>query len=388
LPEIPTVHLTTDSISAHPWIFQRSVKKPQIALPGGSVVDIVSSKGRWLGRGFYNGHARIGLRILSRSPSEEINAEFFEGRIKTALELRHKFLDLKSHSTAYRLLHGEVDGIPGLVVDKFNDLLVLEFYAAGPFRWRQEIKNIFLTHFPDARFYWFAERHVQKQESFDCHSPDNIAGTVITEHGLKFSVTPGTKHKTGFFVDQRDNRLALTKLTENARVLDLCCFSGGFSIYAKALGKAREVIGVDLDEEALIIARENATLNNVEIQFETANMFDYLTAAVASQDQYDVVILDPPKQTRSKEGIEDALKRYTAGHRLGLAAVKPGGVLLTCSCSGLISEEDFIATLARAANQIGRTAQIFHVSGPGGDHPFLGHVPEGRYLKAIWARVL
>jgi 23S rRNA (cytosine1962-C5)-methyltransferase len=364
------------------------VEKPATRLPGGSVVDIADRDGQWVGRGFYNGHSRIALRVLTSDREEAIDDAFFASRLTQAVSLRRDWLGLDAVGNACRLVHSEGDGLSGLVVDRFGSLLVLEFFSAGMFRFRTAIMDALHTHFPDSRFYWFAEEHVQKQESFDCHAPEPPETEVISEHGLRFRVAPGSKHKTGFFLDQRDNRKALAAFCPGRRVLDVCCNSGGFSIYAKALGQATEVTGVDLDEQALALARTNANLNQARIRFVQADLFSWLRDILPSGERFDVVVLDPAKQTRDREEVDYALKRYFDMNRLALQVVSPGGIFLTCSCTGLIGESDFLETLRRAAWQAGRTLQVLRIAGAAPDHPFLAHVPEGRYLKAVFCRVL
>jgi 23S rRNA (cytosine1962-C5)-methyltransferase len=384
---LPQVRLKIARRSSHPWIFQKMVEKPATRLPGGSVVDILDRDGQWVGRGFYNGHSRIALRVLTTDATEAIDDAFFSRTIGRAVELRRDWLGLDAVSNAYRLVHSEGDGLSGLVVDRFGPLLVLEFFAAGMFRYRNAIQAELSVHYPDARFYWFAEEHVQKQESFDCHPPEPPAPEVITENGVRFRVAPGSKHKTGFFLDQRDNRRLLASFCSGRRVLDLCCNTGGFAVYAKALGNAGEVVGVDLDEQALALARQNAGLNQVRIRFVQADLFPWLRDVIATGQRFDVVVLDPAKQTRDREEVDFALRRYVDMNRLALQAVAPGGLFLTCSCTGLISEADFVDAVRRAAWQAGRTAQVLRITGAGADHPYLLHVPEGRYLKAVWCRV-
>jgi len=363
------------------------VEKPAKRISGGSVVDIVDRDNQWVGRGFYNGHSRIALRVLTDDPAETIDAAFFARRFERCVALRRDWLQLDAVTDAYRLVHSEGDNLSGLVVDRFGSTLVLEFFSAGMYRFRVAIQEALAQHYPASNFYWFAEEHIQKQESFDCRSPEPPAAGVITEHGLRFRVAPGGKHKTGFFLDQRANRKALAGLCAGKRVLDLCCNSGGFAVYAKTLGQGQEVVGVDLDEEALDLARQNANLNQARIRFVQADLFSWLRDILPSGQRFDVVILDPSKQTRDREALDFALKRYLDMNRLAIQGVAGGGLLLTCSCTGLVSEADFLDTLRRAAWQAGRTLQILQISGAGPDHPFLVHVPEGRYLKAIFARV-
>lgn len=384
---LPVIRLKIARNSSHPWIFQKMVERPANRIPNGSVVDIEDRDGKWVGRGFYNGHSRISLRVLTTDANEAIDAAHFARKLTNAITLRRDWLKLDDVTNAYRLVHSEADGLSGLVVDRFGSTLVLEFFSAGMHRQRDLIREELLKHFPDAVFYWFAEEHVCKQESFDCRPPEPPPPAVIMEHGLRFRVAPGSKHKTGFFVDQRDNRKTLASFCEGKRVLDLCCNTGGFAVYAKSLGKASDVVGVDLDEQAIGMAKQNANLNHAQIRFVQADLFAWLRDILPLGQRFDVVVLDPAKMTRDREAIDLALKKYTDMNRLALQAVAPGGIFLTCSCTGLIGEETFLETLRRSAWQAGRTVQIIKIAGAGGDHPFLVHVQEGRYLKAIYCRV-
>lgn len=364
------------------------VEKPDRRLPGGTVVDILDRDGVWVGRGFYNGHSRISLRVLTTDANEAIDEDFVRRQLDQAVALRRGALALDAVTDAYRLVHSEGDGLSGLVVDRFGGTIVVEFFSAGFWRLRDAVRAALTEHFPDSRFYSFAEEHVQKQESFDCRPSEPPPPGVITEHGVRFRVAPGSKHKTGFFVDQRDNRRFLASFCSGKRVLDLCCNTGGFAVYARSLGQAAEVVGVDLDEDAIALARQNAQLNQVQCRFVQADLFPWLRDVLPNGERFDVVVLDPAKQTRDREAVDYALKRYFDMNRLALQAVAPGGIFLTCSCTGLVSEDMFVESLRRAAWQAGRTLQVLRISGAGADHPFLVHVPEGRYLKAVFCRVL
>ena len=386
--ELPVVHLKIERRSNHPWIFQKMVEKPVAKPRPGTIVDIVDNTGHWVGRGFYNGHSRIALRVLTEDHEETLDQAWFVRKVREAVSLRRDVLRLDETTDAWRVIHSEGDGISGLVVDRYGDLIVVEFFSAGAFRHREWIYAALREAFPGCRFYSFAEEHVQKQESFDFRSPDAPPPSVITENGLKFRASPGSGHKTGFFADQRDNREYLSRFTQGARVLDICCNSGGFAIYAKARGGAAEVIGIDLDEEILEIAGKNAHLNNAKVKFVQSDLFPYLRDAAAAGEQFDVVILDPAKLTRDREQVIGALKKYNDMNKLAMTVVKPGGILLTCSCTGLVSEEEFLDMIRRAAFYAGRTVQVLKVSGAGGDHPFMAHVKESRYLKAAFLRVL
>ncbi len=383
---LPVVRLKIERRSSHPWIFQKMVEKPGTRLPGGTIVDIEDRAGQWVARGFYNGHSRIALRVLTSKKDEPVDADFFRKKLLAAIALRRDILKLDSVSNAYRLVHSEADGLSGLVVDKFGGTIVLEFFSAGMFRVRQTILDLLASEYPGAAFYWFAEEHVGKQESFDCRSPEPPPPETIHEHGLKFRVAPGSKHKTGFFLDQRDNRKFLGDLCAGRRVLDICCNTGGFAVYAK-VGGATESVGLDLDEQVIELAKQNAKLNGVTVRFVQSDLFPWLRDAIPNGQRFDVVVLDPAKLTRDREDVDGALRKYTDMNRLALQVVSPGGLFLSCSCTGLVSEPDFLEMLRRASWQAGRELQIFKVSGAGADHPFLAHVQEGRYLKAVFARV-
>lgn len=364
------------------------VEKPKQRLRPGSVVDIQDRDGKWVARGFYNGHSRIALRVLTASEGEQIDEPFFQHHLIEAIRLRRDLLRLDEVTDAYRLVHSEGDGLSGLVADRFGSILVVEYFSAGMFRFRDTIHRLLLDQYPGNALYWFAEEHVQKQESFDCHPPDPPKPINITEHGLRFRVAPGSKHKTGFFVDQRDNRKMISEFCKDKRVLDLCCNSGGFAVYAKALGQAEEVTGIDLDEDAIELAKHNANLNQARIRFVQADLFSWLRDIIPQDRQFDVVILDPSKQTRSRESVGLALKRYRDMNQLALRVVSRGGLFLTCSCTGLVKEDEFLDTLRTAAWLAERQLQVLRITGAGPDHPFVAHAQEGRYLKAVLCRVI
>jgi len=384
---LPVIRLKSDRNPGHPWVWSAQLYKPEARLPPGTVVEVQDAKGRFVGRGFWNGHARIALRLLSNDEVEAIDAEWIAKRIDNAVQLRRELLQIDHVTDAWRVVHSEGDGLSGLIVDRYADILVIEYFAAGMWRFREAIHAALLAHFPDSRLYWFAESHVQKQESFDCRSGDVPEAVQVREHELRFRAAPGSGHKTGFFADQRDNRRRFAELARGKRVLDLCCNAGGFAVHAMAAG-ALSATGVDLDAGILEIARTNAAANNVTANFEQADIFDWVRAAVARGEQFDAVILDPPKLTRDRSKVFDALKKYFAMNRMALDAIAPGGILLTCSCTGLVSEADFLEMLRRVALNAGREIQILEVRGAGADHPFRTDVPEGRYLKAVFCKVL
>jgi len=384
---IPTVHLKNAWKSSHPWIFQRLVAKPAQRPRPGEIVDVIGVDGELIGRGFYNGHSRIALRMLDNDPNAVIDADWFARKIAAAVSLRRDVLKLDEVSNAWRVFHSEGDGISGLVIDRYADLLVLEFFSAGAFRHREWIQAALREQFPGCRFHMSADVHVQKQESFDFRGTEPAQPAVITEHGVKFRADPAGAHKTGFFADQRDNRQWLSQHVAGKRMLDLCCNTGGFGVYAAVRG-ASEVVGVDIDADVLSIAKGNAKLNHADVKFVQADIFPWLRDAAIAGEQYDVVVLDPAKMTRDREQVIPALKKYLDMNKLALGVVKPGGLFATFSCTGLVSEDQFLDMIRRAAFFSNRTVQVLKVAGAGPDHPWLAQVPESRYLKAAFCRVL
>jgi 23S rRNA (cytosine1962-C5)-methyltransferase len=386
LTALPTIQLKSDRPPGHPWVWSAQVIKPETRIPPGSVVEIVDARGRFVGRGFWNGHARVALRVLTTSPDDPIDDAWVARRIARAVELRRELLRLDDVSDAWRVVHSEGDGLSGLVVDRYADHLVVEYFAAGMWRFRDTIHAELQKHFPGASMYWFAEQHVQRQESFDVRSNDAPSAVDVHEHGLSFHAAPGLGHKTGFFADQRDNRRRFAQMARGRRVLDLCCNAGGFAVHAMKAGAA-EATGVDADAAILEVARENARMNGVQATFEQGDVFDWLKAAIAQGRTWDAIVLDPPKLTRDRNQVVNALKKYFAMNRTALDVLAPGGILLTCSCTGLVGEDDFLEMIRRVALNAGREVQVLHVDGAGPDHPVASNVPENRYLKAVFCRV-
>ncbi|HEY4092349.1 MAG TPA: class I SAM-dependent rRNA methyltransferase [Luteibacter sp.] len=385
-PAIPQIQLKTDRTPGHPWVWSAQVIKPAERIAPGSVVDVIDAKGRFVGRGFWNGHARVALRLLTTSPDEAIDDAWIASRLARAVGLRRELLKLDDVSDAWRVVHSEGDGLSGLVVDRYANHLVVEYFAAGMWRFRDTIHAELLKHFPGASLYWFAEQHVQRQESFDVRSNDAPTAVDVHEHGLSFHAAPGLGHKTGFFADQRDNRARFAQLARGRRVLDLCCNAGGFAVHAMKAG-ALEATGVDADAAILDVARENARMNGVEATFEQGDVFEWMRAAIARGETWDAVVLDPPKLTRDRNQVVNALKKYFAMNRTALDVLAPGGILLTCSCTGLVGEDDFLEMIRRVALNAGRDIQVLHMDGAGADHPVASNVPENRYLKAVFCRV-
>jgi 23S rRNA (cytosine1962-C5)-methyltransferase len=356
------------------------------------LVAVIDRRGEPFGFGLVNPRSEVVVRMLSQAgnPPDE---DFWQERLERAVSLRRDLLQLDSVTNAYRMVHAEGDGLSGLVVDRYGDVLSAEAFSLGIFQRCGELMRR-LAALCDARhFIVRVDTQIHGQEGFladPIQSPEFPLRTTITEHGTRFRVVFAEGHKTGFFCDQRDNRRQLANFCRDRSVLDLCCYTGGFAIQAKRLGEARDVTAVDLDESAIGLARENADLNQLRINFVQADVFGYMRDMLQNNRQYDVVVLDPPKLIRSRRELEEGTQKHFDLNRLAMRLVRPGGLLLSCSCSGLLNEEDFLRLLyaaARQAGESGRPVQLLAKSGAAADHPIAANCPETEYLRAMWLRV-
>ncbi len=366
------------------------IRHPQKRLPPGSLVEVISKEGTFLGRGIYNYKSNIGIRLLTENISEQMDKEFFFKKLEQAKTLREEILEIPKTSNSFRLVHGEADGLSGLIIDKFANIFVVEPYSAGYLGIMEWIVSSLQSLYPGARVVVRPDERIAAKEGADFSKaaraypgPDSVG---IKENFLAMTVNLKTGHKTGFFLDQRENRLTLSQYCRGKEVLDCFCYTGGFAISAMLAG-AKSATAIDLDEKALETAQENARLNSVKVTFHHVNVFDHLRMIISKGMQADVVILDPAKLAGCTEEIRRAHRTYADINRLGMQAVRPGGILLTCSCSGLVSERDFLSILTRSAAEAGVVLQIFKITGASSDHPFSSIFPEGRYLKAVFARV-
>lgn len=366
------------------------IRHPQKRLKPGTLVEVVSKEGAFIGRGIYNYKSNIGIRLLTENASEPLNNEFFLRKLEQAKVLREEILGIQKSSDSYRLIHGESDGLSGLIIDKFADVFVIEPYSAGYIGILEWIVSSLQSLYPGTRIAVRPDERTAAKEGID-FSPvaKDYPGpslVEIKENLLRMKVNLETGHKTGFFLDQRENRLTLSQYCLGKEVLDCFCYTGGFAISAMLMG-AKSATGIDLDEKALEMAQENACLNSAKVTFQHVNVFDYLRTMNTKGEQTDILILDPAKLAGHKDEMKRAHRTYGDINRLGMQAIRPGGILLTCSCSGLVSEKDFLSILTRSAAEAGVVLQIFKVAGASSDHPFSTIFPEGRYLKAIFARV-
>lgn len=375
--------------TSSPNVFPNFVGATSGGIEPGAQVAVYDRDGAPLGYGFYNAGANIPLRIFARTTGE-LPENYFETLIERAVKLRTETLRLPETTDAFRVVHGDADGLNGLVVDKYGDVLSVEIFSLPVFLRIRSWLPIF------HRLLGTTKETIQLVKGFgsmenargcdDSHTP-GLREVKIRENGLRFAVDFENGHKTGFFCDQRDNRKKLARFCAGKRVLDLCCYTGGFSIAAKALGGAAEVTGVDLDEDAVAQAKRNANLNQARVNFVHADTFTYARQMQANGEKFDVVVLDPPKLINGKDDYEDGFAKYHDMNKVVLPLVKEGGLFVTNSCSGLLRTEDFEALVIRVAHRLGRRLQILDRTGPGMDHPVMSNYPEGRYLKALWAIV-
>jgi 23S rRNA (cytosine1962-C5)-methyltransferase len=373
----PRLSLRVPASRQHLFYFRKMVVKPETFIEAGAVVDVVDRNGAFAGVGFYNPKSEIAIRLLS--VAEAPGDDLLERRLRDAVALRHDLLKLRDATDAYRVCHAEGDGLTGLVIDRFAGVVVAQLYSLGWFRRIGDIRRVIGELFPGAAVHVTTDDQAARLEGFTLPAAPVPPGVVITEHGAKYRVDFATGHKTGFFCDQRENRRAVAALAPGRTMLDLCCYTGGFALQA-ALAGAKRVVGVDLDEEALDTARGNARLNKTKIDFLHADIFNYLRQL---REKADLVVLDPAKLARTREDVVKARRSYRDMNALAMRALTPGGILVSCSCSGLVSEPDFLDILRDAARVDGRELRVLRVAGAGPDHPVSSLFPEGRYLKVV-----
>jgi 23S rRNA (cytosine1962-C5)-methyltransferase len=363
----------------------------------GDLVAVYDKPGQRIGAGLYNPRAKIPLRVVCHS-AEPVGEDYFEAALRRAVVLRRDWLKLDEQTNAWRAVNSDGDGLSGLTVDRYDDVLFCDVTSLGVFlrlpRWLPLLHELCGT------------KHTHVHVDHDLGSLEGIKPSLmkevtatapvkvrIREHGVRYEVDFAEGHKTGFFCDQRDNRLRFSKLVKDARVLDLCCYTGGFSLAATVLGGAADATGVDLDEAAVAQARRNQNLNQVppaKLHWVHADAFAYARQMQQNGQMWDAVVLDPPKfvLTREGPGHFEGRRKYEDLNQLALSLVKPGGLAVTCSCSGLVSLEEFEAHVIKAAHRLNRRLQFFDRTGPGPDHPVFSNCLDSRYLKVLWARVV
>ena len=379
--------------SGHLWIFSGALQQPPHWIEPGGLVDVKSSTGQFVARGYYNPRTDIAIRILTHHDDEAIDIDFFRRRIRSAVELRQVFNPARIN--AYRLVNSEGDGLPGLIVDRFAEVLVAQIHTAGMERLRPLLIEALMEETKARGLLLRNDSQARRREGLEVEEPEVVAGGVPTkvavrENDVLFLVDPWQGQKTGFFLDQRDKREALRKYAHARRVLNCFSYTGGFSVYAALTSNKTRVTSVDISAPAMEEAREHFVLNGIDPnrhQFLIADVFDYLEQAQREGEQFDVVVLDPPAFAKTQSARSQALKAYRRLNMLGMQVLRRDGILLTCSCSGVIGMNDLLGALAQAAQRLERTVQLLETYTHGVDHPINLAMPETSYLKAVFCRV-
>ena len=373
----------------HPWIFSGAVERVDGNPDSGETVLVKSAEGGMLALAAYSPQSQIRARVWSFDPGISIKKVFFENSIRKAIQLRVA-LPCARHTNAMRLVHGESDGLPGLVVDRYDDVLVAQFLAAGAEHWREAILDALAAATGCEAIYERSDAEVRALEGLAprvgfARGNREAKRCPIVEYGLNFRVDVEAGQKTGFFLDQRENRQRVRALAEGREVLDGFCYSGGFSLAALA-GGAKHVTAVESSAEALEVARENLAANPLEasrIAFEKADVFAYQRLLRDRGKSFGLIVLDPPKFAPTAALVKNAARAYKDINLLALKLLEPGGLLATFSCSGGVSAELFQSIVAGAAADAGVDAKIIERFGAAADHPVALNFPEGDYLKGL-----
>jgi 23S rRNA (cytosine1962-C5)-methyltransferase len=380
-------------LQRHPWIYSGAIERVEGDPAGGGVVDVCDAGDNWLARGYYNAQSQIVVRLLTWRQDEQIDADFWQRRLERAIAARQALADDPA-TDAYRLAHAESDYLPGLVVDRYGDWLAVQFLTLGVEQWRDELVSLLADLVSGVRgIYERSDVDVRERDGLEQRTgllwgeepPEEIE---IVENGRRFLVDVRQGHKTGFYLDQRENRARLSAFCAGAEVLDAFSYVGGFGVYAA--GRAKAVTLVDGSAPALELARRNMAVNgceSAEVEFVEGNVFSVLRGYRAQERQFDVVVLDPPKFAHSGREVERASRAYKDVNLLAFQLLRPGGVLFTFSCSGAVSADLFQKIVFGAALDARRDAQVIGHLAQGTDHPVALTFPEGAYLKGLICRV-
>lgn len=373
----------------HPWIFKSDIDHVEGHYVPGEIVNITNDKGKFLAKGYYNPNSQIALRIMSYHEDEQIDRSLIQERIHDAIDYRRTFADLKS----CRLIFAESDRLPALIVDAFNDVLVVQCLALGMERFKGDIIDALISEMHPRGIWERNDVPVRKLEGLEMQTgllygevPDRVE---IMENGIRFLVDVKEGQKTGYFLDQKENRAAIAPFVKNQKVLDCFTHTGSFALHAGHYG-ASEVTGVDISEYACAFAGENARINNLDnrVRFVTANAFDLLSEQSRRGEKYDTIILDPPAFTKSRGTVDNAIRGYKEINLRAMKMIRTGGYLVSCSCSQHVLPDMFrnmINDAAKDAKVILRQAEF---RSQGKDHPILPWAKETEYLKCGIYQVL
>ena len=377
----------------HPWVLDTAIDRVEGTPADGDVVDLATHEGRFIARGIWNASSRLRVRLYAFESDVPLDAPFWRSRIDAAIALR-RTLGLDDRAGAARLINSEGDDLSGLIVDRYGDHLAIQVTSLAMAGRLDAICDALEAAVkPAGILLRGADRGLSKLEGL--HLPDRvIRGTApegpvfIREGSLSWGVDLTEGQKTGFYLDQRENRRAAALLARDRRVLDLFCYSGGFAVTCAITGSARNVLAVDGSAKATALARANADFNGAaNVTVETADAFGRIDSLAAAGEKFGMVILDPPKFARSRGAIEEALRAYHRINRVAVDLLEPGGILVSCSCSGSVSRDDFLEMLSAVAQRSGRQIAMLECRGAAPDHPVSASCLEGEYLKCVIARV-
>ncbi len=375
----------------HPWVYAGAIAAVEGEPADGDEVEVLSHTRNFVARGLYNSRSKIRVRLFTWDADVPLDRAFFRARIEDAVHLR-RLLDLDGPGRACRMVFSEGDGLSGCIVDRYDRWLSVQFTSLGLAERRAWIVEALVDLLQPEGIYQRTERGIGQLEGLDAkdellwgHAPDGPI--AIDEAGLRFLVNLTEGQKTGFYLDQRDNRQAVAPLARGRRMLDAFCYTGGFGLHAARAG-ATSVLGVDQSESALQLARDNARLNGLDnVAFVHGDVFDELNALAERGERFGIVVLDPPKFARARHAVEEALRGYRRLQGLALRLLEPHGFLVTCCCSGLISMDMLEDLMAQLAADARRVVRILHRRGPSPDHPVSVSCLESHYLKCIIAHV-
>ena len=377
----------------HPWVFAGAIDRVDGDPADGAVVDLRSSAGNFVARGLYNGRSKIRVRLYSWDADAPLDRDFFKARLERAIALRHDVLHLNAGpAAAYRVVFSESDMLSGMVVDRYADFLTVQFTSLALAERRQVIADVLMELLQPRGIYLRTERGIGQLEGVELHDGP-LAGetpppeTIIEENRLQFAVNLTEGQKTGYYLDQRDNRVAAGRLAVGRRVLDAFSYTGGFGVYAAKAGAA-SVECVDASEAALKLAERNAVLNGMtQMTFTQADVFNHLGALASAGRKFDLIVLDPPKFARNRAAVPKAMQGYRKLHQQAMRLLDRDGVLVSCCCTGLITADMLEDLVAQVAIDAKRDLQVLERRGPSADHPVSVTCREANYLKCIISRV-
>ncbi len=380
--------------SRHPWVFSGAISRLTGEPEPGAEVVVRTHSGEFIARGLFNPHSNIKVRLYSWDEDVPLDEDFWSARLDEALELRRRLAEHHGQADAQRMVFSEADGLSGLVVDRYRDFLLIQLTSLALASRQDTLVSLLREKLKPSGIWLRTEKGIRESEGLeltdgliDGREPERPM--FIEEQGIRYGIDVVQGQKTGHYLDQRDNRLAAAPWLRG-RVLDLFCNTGGFGLAASVRGGAKSVLGVDVSEPTLALARANAELNGVAniMEFEKRKVFEALEAYHREGRRYDAVILDPPRMTRHRAGVAKALRGYHSLNQMAVNVLEPGGILVTCSCSGLVSRTDFEGMLAEVAQTTGRRIQVLEARGQSADHPVSAHCFESNYLKCYICRVV